>query len=107
MNLQSRPVLWSFFDVAWRPLYTRDSTNIVFVSIFLNVGFDLVFSRKSVRITLHNILHGFGLHYDSFTILDCNPSTYEYYVDCCIMTCYSINNDINVITWHAILGHIR
>jgi len=56
------------------------------------------FSRNGVRITLANILDGFGLCYDHFIILDCNPSTYDYYVDRCMMTCYSSNNDIHVIT---------
>lgn len=39
-------------------------------------------------------------------ILYCNPSTYNYYVECCVMACYSSNNDINVIKWHERLGHI-
>ena len=63
-------------------------------------------SRNGVRIDLDNILYGFGLHYDCFIILDCNPSTYDYYIDCCVMTCYSSNNDGDVVTWHARLGHI-
>ncbi|KAF3638907.1 hypothetical protein FXO37_24173 [Capsicum annuum] len=37
---------------------------------------------------------------------DCNPSTYGYYVDRCVMSYYSSNNDVNIITWHARLSHI-
>ncbi|KAH0720304.1 hypothetical protein KY284_005334 [Solanum tuberosum] len=39
-------------------------------------------------------------------VKDCNPSTYDYYVDRCVMTYYSSNTDIDVITGHARLGHI-
>ncbi|XP_019261101.1 PREDICTED: uncharacterized protein LOC109239051 [Nicotiana attenuata] len=63
-------------------------------------------SRNGVRISLDNVLYGFGLRYDRFIILDCNLSTYDYYVDRCVMAYYSSNNDIDVITWHARLGHI-
>ena len=77
------------------------------MSALLNVGFDLFFSPNGVSITLDNIFfYGFGLRYDRFIVLDCNPSTYDYYVDRCVMACYSSNNDVDVITWHARLGHI-
>ena len=61
-----------FPDILYTPEIRR---NIVFVSILLNVCFNLLFSRNSARITLDNVLYGFRLHYDSFTILDCDPST--------------------------------
>ena len=70
----------------------------MYVSVLLEVDFDLIFTRNGVRTTLDNVLHYFGLRYDRFIILDCNPSTYDYYVDRCIMTYYSSDNDINVIT---------
>ena len=73
-------------------LYTPEiRRNLLYVSVLLNSGFDSLFSRNGVRITLDNVLYGFGICYDCFIILDCNLSTYEYYVDSCVMTCYSSN----------------
>ena len=80
-------------------IYTPESQrNLVYVYFLLEVGFDLFFSRNGVRITLDNFLYGFGICYDCFIILDCNLSTYEYYVDSCVMTCYSSNNVVDVFT---------
>jgi len=90
-------------DVLYAPEIRR---NLVSVFVLLEVGFDLFCSRNGIRITLDNVFYGFGLLYDRFIVLDCNPSTYDYYVDRCVMACYSSNNEIDVITWHARLGHI-
>ena len=68
------------------------------MSILVDLGSCLFFSRNGVRITLDNFLYGFGLRYDRFIVLDCNPSTYDYYVNCCVMTCYSSNNVVDVFT---------
>jgi len=48
----------------------------------------------------------FWTFYDRFIVIDCNPRTYDYYIDCYVMTCYLTNNDVDVIKWHARLGHI-
>ena len=64
------------------------------------------FSHNGNRITLSNVLYGFGHRYYHFNILYCNHATYKYYVDCCVMSCYSSDNDIDVITWHERLSHI-
>ena len=76
------------------------------MSFLLDVDFHLFFSRNYVRITLDNVFYDFGHRYDRFIVLDCNPSTYDYYVDRCVMSCYSSNNDLDIITWHARLGYI-
>lgn len=77
--------------------------NLVYVSIPLYVGFDLFFWCNGIKITLDNVLDGFWL---CFIILYCNRSFLDYYTDRCVVTCYSSNNDIDVITWSARLGHI-
>lgn len=66
--------------------------------MLLDIGFDLFFSRSSIRITLDDVFYGFGLRYDSFIILDYNLTTYDYYVNHCVIACSSSNNDIDVIT---------
>lgn len=90
-------------DVLYVPKIRR---NLVSVSVLLDLDFNLNFSCSDLRITQDNVFYGYGHRYDGFIVLDCNPSTYNYYVDCCVMACYSSNNDVDVITWHARLGHI-
>ncbi|XP_070017659.1 uncharacterized protein [Nicotiana sylvestris] len=80
--------------------------NLVSLSFLLDLDFNLNFSCNGLRITQDNVFYGFGHRYDSFIVLDCNASTYNYYVDRCVIACYSSNNDVDVITWHARLGHI-
>ncbi|XP_075088370.1 uncharacterized protein LOC142170372 [Nicotiana tabacum] len=90
-------------DVLYVPEIQR---NLVFVSILLDLDFNLNFSRNGLRITQDNVFYDFGHRCDGFIVLDCNPPTYNYYVDRCVMTYYFSNNDVDVITWHARLGHI-
>ena len=42
--------------------------NLVSVSVLLDVGFYLFFSRNCVRITLDNVFYGFEHRYDRFII---------------------------------------
>lgn len=90
-------------DVLYVPEIRR---NLVSVSVLLDLDFNLNFNRSGLRITQDNIFYGFGHRYDGFILLDCNPSTYNYYVDRCVMACNSSNNDVDVIIWHARLCHI-
>lgn len=66
----------------------------------------ICFLVAMVLITLDNFLYGIELCYDRLIILDFNPLTYDYCINHCVMTCYTGNNDIDVITGHAKLGHI-
>lgn len=88
-------------------LYALEIRLIVSVSVLLDVGFHLFFSRNCVRITLDNVF---------FMVLDIVMIASLFWIiilqlmaimlTCCVMSCYSSNNDVHILTWHAILGHI-
>ena len=68
------------------------------MSVLLDLDFNLNFSRSGLRITQDIVFNVLDIVM-MIIVLDCNPSTYNYYVDRCVMSCYSSNNDVDVITW--------
>ena len=80
----------------------------MYVSILLNLGFNLNFSNDGMDVYLGTTYYGFDYVSNNFIILDVDDSTYVNYREGCFSLSASLNNvDVDVNVCYAKIDYIR
>ena len=80
--------------------------NLISVHVLLELGYYLTFHGVCLEIFLNSVLIGTGHLINGFIVLDTILDCSSYDNSCFSYVTSSNNNEIDVITWHARLGHI-
>ena len=91
-------------DVRYAPEIRR---NLIYVLVFLELRYHLTFYGVCLEIFLNSVLIGTGHLINGFIVLDTILYDSSYDNSCFSYVTSFSNNEIDVITWHARLSHLR